>query len=391
MTIQIGQLIKVHHGYAFPGSGFGDDPLLPQVLTPGNFAPGERFRYAVKSFDGEVPDGYELEQGSLIVTMTDLSKDGGTLGLSSIVPADSKYLHNQRIGRVEVLAPAEIDTQFLHYLFHSRQYRDHVIATATGTTVRHTSPSRIEAFECDLPDKSTQSAIAGVLGALDDKIAANRLVQRSSRALARTVVERQKAVCRVADLASVSTGSIPPDRMDAPFVTHYSLPAFDQGFATVEQPGNIKSAKHVLTAPAVLVSKLNPRIPRIWAVDVLPQGIAVSSTEFVSLVPQVDVSVGELWAALLSPKFTERLLTHVAGTTGSHQRVRPADLLQVSVTNVRALPEAERELLRHLCRLTNNRTAENQRLAAARDELLPLLMSGKITVKGAEERVEQEA
>lgn len=47
------------------------------------------------------------------------------------------------------------------------------------------------------------------------------------------------------------------------------------------------------------------------------------------------------------------------------------------------------ELLETLERSRVNALKENLRLAATRDELLPLLMSGKITVKDAEKTVEE--
>jgi type I restriction enzyme S subunit len=43
-----------------------------------------------------------------------------------------------------------------------------------------------------------------------------------------------------------------------------------------------------------------------------------------------------------------------------------------------------------IAELTDTQFKESQRLAATRDELLPLLMSGRTTVKDAERRVEDE-
>ena len=51
----------------------------------------------------------------------------------------------------------------------------------------------------------------------------------------------------------------------------------------------------------------------------------------------------------------------------------------------RELPNFDVELLNSLNLLIEYRTQETQTLARTRDELLPLLMSGKITVRDAEE------
>ena len=42
-----------------------------------------------------------LKPGDLVITMTDLSKQGDTLGFGALIPNDGNtWLHNQRIGLV---------------------------------------------------------------------------------------------------------------------------------------------------------------------------------------------------------------------------------------------------------------------------------------------------
>ena len=55
----------------------------------------------------------------------------------------------------------------------------------------------------------------------------------------------------------------------------------------------------------------------------------------------------------------------------------------------RELTDETKALLESLLRSVNLRAEENQRLARTRDELLPLLMDGRITVKDAERVVEE--
>ncbi len=181
--VRLGGLVKVHHGFAFKGKHFTDSGR-DVVLTPGNFRIGGGFQMRPgreKYYRGPVPDAYVLAPGELIVTMTDLSKTGDTLGYPALVPESEhlRFLHNQRLGRVEVLEPNRVDTNFLYYRLCCDDYRHEVLGSATGTTVRHTAPRRIEAFEFDLPSLAEQQAIVEVLGALDDKIALNRRMNRT--------------------------------------------------------------------------------------------------------------------------------------------------------------------------------------------------------------------
>ena len=183
-------LIEIRHGFAFGGRFIHDKPDGNILLTPGNFAIGGGFKGGkFKYYSGSVPGDFVLSKGDLIVTMTDLSKAADTLGYPAFVPAEVEgkcYLHNQRLGRVE-LRSQEIDARFLFYLMCSSDYRHEVLASATGTTVKHTSPDRILRFRLQLPPLEEQRAIAHILGALDDKIDLNRRMNATLEATARAL------------------------------------------------------------------------------------------------------------------------------------------------------------------------------------------------------------
>jgi len=185
----LGDLVKVKHGFAFKGEGFRSEETPYLLLTPGNFAIGGGFQFRPGRetyFAGEVPDEYILSPGDLVVTMTDLSRETDTLGYPALVPAIEglSLLHNQRIGRVSIIDETVCERRFLYYLMCSREYREEILASATGSTVKHTAPSRIEAFKFELPGLDEQRAIARTLSALDEKIALNRRMNRTLEALA---------------------------------------------------------------------------------------------------------------------------------------------------------------------------------------------------------------
>ncbi|MGP1346159.1 MAG: restriction endonuclease subunit S [Phycisphaerales bacterium] len=189
-TYRLGDLCEIKHGFAFKGEYFTDQETSDLLVTPGNFAIGGGFRDSKpKYYDGPIDEGYVLQTGELVLTMTDLSKDGDTLGYPAIIPATPgvRYLHNQRIGLVRVIDESLLDGFFAFYLLRSRRYRQHVLSTASGSTVRHTSPSRIYDYEAQLPPLPEQRAIASVLGSLDDKIELNRRMNRTLEAMAAAI------------------------------------------------------------------------------------------------------------------------------------------------------------------------------------------------------------
>lgn len=187
----LGDLIEIKHGFAFKGEFFRDEPPGDILLTPGNFAVGGGFKAdKVKYYDGPVPDEFVLHEGDLIVTMTDLSKNADTLGYPAFVPSISKgnrYLHNQRLGKVVAKEKDAVDFLYLHYLMCNQEYRHEVVASATGTTVKHTSPERIKRFRFRLPPPPEQRAIGHILRTLDDKIELNRGMNETLEVIARAI------------------------------------------------------------------------------------------------------------------------------------------------------------------------------------------------------------
>ena len=177
----LGDLIRIKHGYAFKGDYITTNDNGVVLVTPGNFAIGGGFQERkCKFFSSDYPNDYVLKAGDLIVTMTDLSKDGDTLGYSAKVPSSKNrvYLHNQRIGLIE-FKNKNADPNFLYWVMRSPSYQRGIVATASGSTVKHTSPGRICESKILLPPLAEQQRIAKILSSIDDKIELNNAINRN--------------------------------------------------------------------------------------------------------------------------------------------------------------------------------------------------------------------
>lgn len=143
--LNLAEIIKIKHGYAFKGEFFSDEPTNDILLTPGNFKIGGGMKFnKLKYYNGEIPEDYILKKDDLIVTMTDLSKEGDTLGFPALVPHSDKltFLHNQRLGKIEYLTD-KVGNKFIYHCLCDREYRHVIVGSASGTTVKHTSPTKI--------------------------------------------------------------------------------------------------------------------------------------------------------------------------------------------------------------------------------------------------------
>ena len=224
--VKLGDLVRVKHGFAFKGEYFVDEPTSHVLVTPGNFAIGGGFQdVKLKFYRGPIPGDYVLKPGDLVVTMTDLSRAADTLGFSAVVPRHPSrvYLHNQRIGLVEVLQPEKVAKAWLHYLMRTAEYRAWVVGSASGSTVKHTSPSRICDFEFDLPALHRQEEAAALLDALEGRIDLLRQTNATLESIAQALFKswfidfdpvRAKAEGREPDGMDAATAALFPSEFE---------------------------------------------------------------------------------------------------------------------------------------------------------------------------------
>ncbi|QPA32221.1 restriction endonuclease subunit S [Thermaerobacillus caldiproteolyticus] len=136
------------------------------------------------------------------------------------------------------------------------------------------------------------------------------------------------------ELFDISTKSIKPDDTPNKEFWHYSIPAYDDNKQPVLDMGEkIKSNKYLLDQDSILVSKLNPRIKRVWKFEKkYSDRHSICSTEFIvyqSKMPNVDLEYYSQF--FLSDIFQKELLMLQNGTTGSRMRVTPSDTLSIPI------------------------------------------------------------
>jgi type I restriction enzyme, S subunit len=165
---KLGDLLQIKHGFAFLGEHFANNGTHV-VLTPGNFLEEGGFKEKsekAKWYNGPIPSDYVLSEGDLIVAMTEQAE--GLLGSSAIIPRTGVYLHNQRLGLVQIRDRTQADQRFIYYLFNSKPVRQQIRGSASGTKIRHTAPSRIAEVKVNVPPLPVQRRIAGILSAYDE-------------------------------------------------------------------------------------------------------------------------------------------------------------------------------------------------------------------------------
>ena len=157
----LGDLFTLKHGFAFKSENFvSEGPYI--LLTPGNFFEQGGFRHRgekQKYHSSPVPEDYVLSKGDLLIAMTEQAQ--GLLGSPIIVPDDSKYLHNQRLGKVEKLV--EIETVFVFEMMNTNSIRARIQKDSTGLKVKHTSPTKIANIKIGIPPIELQEEYVAIV------------------------------------------------------------------------------------------------------------------------------------------------------------------------------------------------------------------------------------
>ncbi|GEM_PF-1392176 len=278
-------------------------------------------------------------------------------------------------------ANSENDIRFLAYAL---QVAD-LSAFITGSVQPKLNQSSLSSIPISAPDLDEQRDIADVLGSLDEKLASNKhtisLSEQLLDAYASTLEADSETYPQIAleDVAITSRESTNPKKLDEVPVDHFSIPAFDEAAWPQRIPASeIKSNKLRIRSLSILLSRINPRYNRTWWCEPQSDDIpALASTEFLVLSAGADEDLAALWLAVRCNTFVTELRSRVTGTSGSHQRVRPDDVLAIGVPDVRNAPADLKEQALCLLRLIQQRRAENQRLVRARDALLPELITGR--------------
>lgn len=324
--------------------------------------------------------------------------------------SDQKYAIGRGIGAIRHRNGAKLN----HFIKGIIEYHlPTLLQSATGSTFPNVSREQLNGLKITAPDLPTQTAIAEILSSLDDKIELNNKINQELENLAQTLFKRwfidfefpnengepykssggemkdselgeipkDWEVSNLNQIARLVKNNIKPFENPDSLYFHYSLPEFDSGkIPSIDLGSTILSSKYEVSEHSILVSKLNPRIPRIWTI-LHPEPNSICSTEFQVLKPTKEVFFPYVNYLCKSEIYLSSLQSKVTGTSSSHQRVNPLDIINYEVV----LPQIElfdkffQSTYDFIQKIEKN-IQENIQLTNLRDTLLPKLISGELEV-----------
>ena len=315
----------------------------------------------------EQREKYALQSGDIVVART-----GASTGRSQWVQVEADTVFASYLVRFRIFP--DYDSRFIGYVLNSRAWKHYVDSVAHGKSAQPNMSASIMAdFEFDCPPLSKQRAIAEVLGALDDKIAANNEAEATSRSLAQA---RFDALLR-------GKTSIAPLRSVLQLEYGKSLPASKRvsGDINVFGSGGIVGSHNesLRTGPGVIVGRKGSVGSVHWSeTDFFP----IDTTYYV--IPKTsDISL----------LFCYHLLSSLPLADMNSDSAVPGLNREEALSLPVRIPEPEplirfSEETSQMFSFINQLSQENLFLISTRDALLPQLMSGKIRVREAEAVVE---
>lgn len=400
---KVGTAFKIKHGLAISGTDMvanqPSDCELPVVTAIGDFDYSGGYGYRVKKskhLKSTAPSLYVLKPGQILLAMTCQTAGGEILGIPGKVPDDDReYVHNQRIGLVEILDDSIIDIDYFYHWMKTSNVRQQLTATATGTKILHTSPSRIEDLDFSGPDIATQRSVASLLSSLDNKIEANAKLASDADELAQAIFRQTaRSAIRVSTfetVANVSGGGTPKTSVDDYWggniswatptdITALNHPYLFRTSRTLTDEGLANCASALYPAGTILMT--SRATIGAFALAQVPTAV---NQGFITV--QAKDPALQAWLYLDMRSRTEEFRSWANGATFLELSRGNFKRLPVGLPDIETLTSFNSST-KDLFDLAVSHVKENQHLTELRDYLLPRLMSGKIKVRAADNYVE---
>jgi len=289
-----------------------------------------------------------------------------------------------------------VDNRYLFYVLRSRDVRDKIVNMHVGTMIPHFKKGDFGKLRFTIHTSlDEQRSIAGVLGALDDKIATNAKVASSAFGLAGALavgVQARSGNREVLGAIATTVLGGTPSRERPEFWSDGSVPWLNSGTANADR---ILEPTQYITEEALELSaaKLMPAGATVIAITGATLGqvarLELDAAGNQSLVGawSDDPAMND-WLHFAIREAVPELLKRATGAAQQHVNKRDVDGLLLPV------PSEDDLLAFHaqagpLLSIAANADWESRTLAKLRDTLLPELMSGRLRVKDAEKKIEE--
>lgn len=317
---------------------------------------------------------YGLTHGDIVIARTGASSGTSHWFRHVEQAVFASYLVRFRID------PARADSRFLSYVLRSPAWWDYVTNSLGGSAQPQLNARVMGEFSFQQPPVDEQRRIAGVLGALDDKIEHNRAVAiRLTETASVEFGHRSRSwsdAGREGVLAELGGPIV--DRASDSQLPYIGLDAMPRGAPVLSEwttEGAPDGQSSRFARGDILFGKLRPYFKKVGVAPIDGR----CSTEILVLRPTEARNWGPLLGHVLSDDFIAHCIANSTGTKMPRSEWRNVENFPVVVP---CIEDAERctKSMHSIFGLVIALTHESRRLTEIRDALLPKLVFGKLRV-----------
>ena len=206
-VVELNQLADLKNGYAFKSTDYVAESNTLNIRMS-NIRPGAQFdleynpRFLPDHF-AETQKSFLLEDGDLIIAMTDMANDPKILGVPTIVrnPSKKKLLLNQRVGKLVPTVNRRVNFEFLRFYLSRKPVQRYLVSCAKKGVQVNIGKKDILSVPIAFPKPDEQKTIVVCFNTLGDKVAAAENKVVALQDLLRTLLhELMTAKTRVHEL-----------------------------------------------------------------------------------------------------------------------------------------------------------------------------------------------
>lgn len=318
---------------------------------------------------------YVLKEGDIV-----FSRVGSVDRCSYVDDAHDGWMFSGRCLRVR--PNTEVDPLYLYYFFCLEDTKQFVRNIAVGATMPSINTKLLGEVEVVYPSQREQQKIVALLSALDDKIEINQKINDNLAELLQTVYQERFGDVSAAgeqgkllDICFYSKDRVAVSELNTS--TYFSTENMLPGKAGATEAASLPTTPQTTACHNgdTLISNIRPYFKKI----VYCNDECGCSTDVLCFTPVQSKYAAYLFSTLYADKFFAFMVTGSKGTKmprGDKQQIMS---YPVALPSEEELKEFNALALPVLAKIHSNK-AENKRLSATRDALLPKLMSGEIDV-----------
>ena len=376
-TYKLGDVATITTGFPFKGDLYSKNGI--RVLRGENIGDEELRWDGHRDKRWNLPferiNEYSLQDGDVILAMD------GNVGKNKarITDEDLPMLIAQRVACIR--ANTLSDQKFLYYAIISRAFQQYLDSVKTGTTIQHISMKQIADYEISLPGLEEQRRIAGILGAIDDKIENNRRINTNLELQAQALYKQwfvDNSTVKLGDVVKTSSGGTPSRSHMEFYVGKYGWvksKELNSSFITkteetITDDAIAKSAAKLLPAKSILIAMYGATVGQY---AILSQPMTCNQA-VCALLPNENYPYTYLF--MVAKNIKEELANKAIGS--AQQNISQVIIKDIDISSdIEKIKQFHKIVYPHFEVMEKNQK-ENETLATLRDTLLSKLVSGEI-------------